>query len=62
MENDVDPTFTGVIGSTGTCYNNADAEKLASKEVKPGDCVCKAGFAGSRCEKVITYHYRFDQL
>ena len=38
----------GLFGSTGTCYNNAD--DLPSGK-NPGDCVCKPGFTGSRCDK-----------
>jgi laminin alpha 1/2 len=42
----------GLIGSkSGLCYNNADAAKLFREGVEPGDCVCKPGFAGPKCEQ-----------
>ena len=41
---------SGLVGSKGSCYNNADAEKLTRQGVQPGDCICKPGFAGSRCD------------
>ncbi len=42
---------SNLVGSTGACYNNADAEKLALKGVKPGHCVCKPGFDGPKCDQ-----------
>ena len=41
----------GLVGSKGKCYNNADAEKLIREGVQPGDCVCKPGFTGPRCDR-----------
>ena len=40
-----------VRGSTGTCYGNKEAETVP--EVDPGDCICKEGFGGPLCDRVI---------
>ena len=49
----------GLVGSKGGCYNNADAEKLSRKGVNPGDCICKPGFTGSRCDKCEKGYHNF---
>ena len=46
----------GLQGSLGTCYNNAEAEKLG---VSPGQCVCREGFAGPRCQQCARGYHQY---
>lgn len=42
------PCYCDPVGSTGMCVKDA---AHASEGQEPGDCVCKEGYCGARCDE-----------